>query len=102
MKAIESKAKPMTPESDPKTRPLCGASSSINDEMSEWVSSIIDPVNEITDEMETISSKELTGLMDILVEKQIIEERDNSDLTLLPSTLPLTLRKLVELWLRSL
>ena len=36
--------------------------------MSEWTSSIIDPFNELTDEYEVISSEEMCGFMDILVE----------------------------------
>ena len=39
--------KPLTPEGDPKTSQLCGASSSINRKLSEWTSSIEDPANEI-------------------------------------------------------
>ena len=37
----------------------------------------------MTDELETSSSEELAGIMDNLVEEQIMENRDNSDLMVL-------------------
>ena len=41
---------------------------------------MVDPAKELIDDIETISSEELAGLMDKLVEEQLLEGRDNSDL----------------------
>ena len=48
----------------PKSRAVCGASSSINREMSEWVSMILDSVNSALPSCEVISTKELLGYID--------------------------------------
>ena len=52
---------------DPKTRPVCGASRSINGEISEWVSVILDAVNSASDPVENISTEELLSHVDDLV-----------------------------------
>ena len=53
----------------PKSRAVCGASSSINGEMSEWVSMILDSANAALPTCGVISSEELLGYVDELGNK---------------------------------
>ena len=53
----------------PASRPVCGASSSIKGELSEWVSSVLDSVCKSEDTDEAISGEEMRAHIDDLVEK---------------------------------
>ena len=56
--------KKVEPGQDAKSRPVCGASSSINGECSDWVSQIVDSTNSAIESKEVISCEELCGLID--------------------------------------
>ena len=58
------------------TRPVCGASSSINGECSEWVSNIVDCANDAIKTKGVISCEELCGLVDDLNTRLKSEMRD--------------------------
>ena len=58
----------------PKSRPVCGPSSSLNGEISEWLADILDSVNESEDTEEVISSEELLSYLDDLAKRIEIEE----------------------------
>ena len=62
----------------PASRPVCGASSSINRELSEWVSSVLDSVCKSEDTDEAISGKETCAYIDDLVEKMKILPEEES------------------------
>ena len=52
----------------PKSRPVCGSSSSINSRISEWASLILDSVNSLEETLEVFSSEEMMSHLDDLVE----------------------------------
>ena len=58
--------KELTETGEPKVRPVCGASSSINGELSEWISSILDALADYKETSEVISSEEMLGKIDDL------------------------------------
>ena len=58
--------KPLTPEGLPKTRPVCGASCSMNGELSEWISEILDAVGQTEETSEAISGEEMRAEIDLL------------------------------------
>ena len=62
----------------PKSRPVCGASTSIIGELSEWISQILDAVSQSLESDEVISSEELLAFVDevneLLGEKGLPEE----------------------------
>ena len=59
--------KPVQEDGRPKTRPVCGASASINGELSEYVSRVLKAVCEKVDLAEVISGEELRAMVDQLV-----------------------------------
>ena len=56
----------------PKTRPVCGTSSSINGELSEWISEILEALSQSIESDEVISSEELLSYVDKL--NRLLEE----------------------------
>ena len=58
--------KDLTETGEPQVRPVCGVSSSINGDMSEWVSSILYALADNPDGAEVISSEEMLGKIDDL------------------------------------
>ena len=50
----------------PKSRPVCGASSSINGELSEWISDILESISQSMETDEVVSSEELLSFVDDL------------------------------------
>ena len=64
---------------DPPTRPVCGASSSMNGEASEWTSAIVDSENELGDKHELLSCEELCGRIDYLNREQMEKGLDMNE-----------------------
>ena len=61
--------KPLTEEGLPKTRPVCGASYSLNGEMSEWISDIMDAICQAEETDEAISGEEMRSEIDKVAEE---------------------------------
>ena len=59
--------KKLSTNGDPKTRPMCGACHSINGELSEWVSLILDSANNCEDTDESIGTEDMMHEVDVLV-----------------------------------
>ena len=64
--------KQLNPDGSPKSHPVCGASSSINGELSEWISTILDAMAASVETSEVISSEEMLALVDEL--NSLLEE----------------------------
>ena len=60
--------KVVAPGEEVPTRPVCGASSSVNGECSEWLADIVDSANDARNTRELVSCEELCGLIDDLNE----------------------------------
>ena len=59
--------KPVGPDGLPKCRPVCAASRSINQEMSEWISQILDAASEgDTESAESCSTEDMLSQLDEL------------------------------------
>ena len=67
------------------TRPVCGASSSINGELSEYLSNIVDSINDFPETKEVISCEEMCGKLDDLNMKLIEEDVDMSEVMIASS-----------------
>ena len=61
------------------TRPVCGTSSSINGELSEYLSNIVDSINDCPETKKVISCEEVCGKLDDLNMKVIEDEVDMSE-----------------------
>ena len=61
------------------TQPVCGASSSINDELSVYLSYMVDSINDFPETKEVISCEEMCGKLDDLNMKLIEDEVDMSE-----------------------
>ena len=64
--------KQLNPDGSPKSHPVCGASSSINGELSKWISTILDAMAASVETSEVISSEEMLALVDEL--NSLLEE----------------------------
>ena len=64
--------KQLNPDGSPKSHPVCGASRSINGELSEWISTILDAMAASVETSEVISSEEMLALVDEL--NSLLEE----------------------------
>ena len=61
--------KPVKADGQPKTRPVCGASETINQELSEWVSSLTEAALQGTELKEMISTEEVLAHINWLNKK---------------------------------
>ena len=75
--------KPTNEQGDPKTRPVCGACKSVNGELSEWVSMILDSACQSEPTDESIGTEDMLHEVDKLVEYLRREEIDASELMVL-------------------